>query len=111
MDQAYVLLQPLIDLVAMKYGTVVTLWMAGPQGAKGDINCVRYALGDDLIRYKLTFNSLQCSFRSDRRCESFEVAESGHRGLQGGLQELLEVFDTVLQYVAYTFDVQSISHY
>lgn len=35
------MLQPLVDLVAMKWGTVVSLWMAGPQGAKADINCVR----------------------------------------------------------------------
>lgn len=51
-DQSYAVLQPLIDLVAMKYGTVATLWMAGPQGAKAEINCVRCVLCDNWVDRK-----------------------------------------------------------
>lgn len=47
-EQSYAVLQPLVDLIAMKFGTVATLWMAGPQGAKADINCVRCVLRNNL---------------------------------------------------------------
>lgn len=40
LDQAYRLLSPIADMIAMRYGAVVSIMMATPQGDDGEVRPV-----------------------------------------------------------------------